>query len=183
MRSRLPALFTAAALSLAALLASSRASAFERQWHAGGAVGYALLADGGSYPGIGANFHLAYGLTDAFNALVQVDTASHPGGELMFLGGSVGASYVIDILQWVPYLGLMAGGFDLVRLGPCGAPGEQSCHTGKFGLSVPFGIDYAFSRSFTVGFAGKYTLLLPGASDSPGSYFTAYARAEFIWGY
>jgi hypothetical protein len=183
MRSRFPALLSAAALTLAALLASSGAAAFERQWHAGASIGYALLADDGSYPGLGGRFHLAYGVTDAFNALVELDTASHPGGDLMFVGGSAGASYVIDILQWVPYVGLMAGGYDVARLGPCGGPGEQQCHTGKFGASVPFGLDYTFSRSFAAGFAGKYTLLLPGAGDSPGSYFTAFARAELIWGY
>ena len=96
---------------------------------------------------------------------------------------SAGATYVIDILQWVPYIGLMTGAYDSVRLAPCGSSGRPSCHRGQFGVSVPFGIDYAFNRQFAAGFAGKYTLLLPGAGDGPGSYFTAFARAEFLWGY
>ncbi|AUX21785.1 hypothetical protein SOCEGT47_022730 [Sorangium cellulosum] len=183
MRPSSAAPLTAAALALAALLAPSQADAFERQWHAGAGIGYALLADGGSYPGIGGSVHLTYGLTDAFNALVELNTASHPGGDLMMLGASAGAAYVLDILQWVPYVGLMAGAYDSVRLAPCGSHGQPDCHSGRFGVSVPFGLDYTFSRQFAVGFAGKYTLLVPGAGDGPGSYFTAFARAEFLWGY
>ncbi|AUX41471.1 hypothetical protein SOCE26_028840 [Sorangium cellulosum] len=183
MRRTSAALLTAAALALAALLAPSRADAFERQWHAGASIGYAMLADSGTYPGIGGSLHLSYGLTDAFNALVELNTASHPGGDFMFLGASAGAAYVIDILQWVPYVGLMTGAYDGVRLAPCGAYGEPDCHNPQFGVSVPFGIDYAFSRDFAAGFAGKYTLLLPGEGEGPGSYLTAFVRAEFLWGY
>jgi hypothetical protein len=171
-----------AALALTALLAPSRSDAFERQWHAGASVGYALLGDGGTYPGLGGSFHVAYGLTDAFNAIVELNTASHPGGDLMILGASVGATYVVDILEWVPYVGAMVGGYDAVLLRSCGGAGEPSCQDVKLGVSVPFGLDYMFTRSFAAGFAGKYTLLLPGA-DGPGSYFTAFARAEYIWGY
>lgn len=174
---------TAAALALAALLAPSQADAFERQWHAGASIGYALLADGGSYPGLGGSVHLTYGLTDAINALAELNTASHPGGDLMMLGASAGAAYVLDILQWVPYAGLMLGAYDSVRLAPCGSHGQPDCHSARFGISVPFGLDYTFSRTFAAGFAGKYTLLIPGAGDGPGSYFTAFARAEILWGY
>lgn len=183
MRRSSPVLLSAAALSLAALLTPSRADAYERQWHAGAGLGYAMLADGGSYPGIGASLHIAYGLTDAFNVLAELNTATHPGGDLMFLGASAGASYVIDIVQWVPHIGLTVGAYDTMRLAPCDAAGQRACNIGHFGVSVPFGLDYLFSRSFAAGFAGKYTLLLPGAGDDPGSYFTAFARAELIWGY
>jgi hypothetical protein len=175
------ALFSAAA-GLAALFAVSQADAFERQWHAGAGFGYALLTDPGTYPGFGGRLHLTYGLTDAFNALVEVDMASHPGGKIFALGGSAGAAYVIDILEWVPYIGLTAGAYDLIAAKTCGGPGEGSCHTGRFALAVPFGIDYTITRSFAIGIAGKYALLVP-AAEFPGSYFTAYARAEFIWGY
>ncbi len=183
MRRSPAALLSAAVLALAALLAPSRAAAFERQWHAGAGIGYAMLADGGSYPGLGGSLHVSYGVTDAVNALVEFNTASHPGGDFMFLGASAGAAYVIDILQWVPYVGLMAGAYDSVRLAPCGSHGQPSCHSGKFGVSIPFGLDYTFSRNFAAGFAGKYTLIIPGAGNGPGSYFTAFARAEFLWGY
>jgi hypothetical protein len=183
MQSR-PALLSAAvAAALAALLAPSRADAFERQWHAGASFGYALLADPGSYPGFGGRLHLAYGLTDTLNALVEFDMASHPGGDLMALGGSAGVAYVVDILQWVPYLGMEVGGYDFLLAGTCGGAGEPSCSRGKLGGGIPFGIDYLITRSFALGAAGKYTFLLPGEDATFGNYLTVYARAEFIWGY
>jgi len=171
-----------AAAAIAALLAAPEADAFERQWHAGASFGYALLTDPGTYPGFGGRLHAAYGVTDAFNALVEVDMATHPGGKYFVLGASAGATYVVDILEWVPYVGLTVGGYDLLIAAACNGAGEPSCHTGRFALGVPFGIDYTVTRSFAVGFAGKYALLVP-AIEFPGSYFTAYARAEFIWGY
>jgi len=184
MRSR-PALLSAAATAaaLAALLATEQAAAFERQWHAGASFGYALLADPGTYPGFGGRLHAAYGLTDAFNAVVEFDMASHPGGNYLVLGGSGGITYVVDILQWVPYFGLEVGAYDLMFAGACGGGGEPSCHSAKLGLAVPFGVDYAVTRGFAIGAAGKYTMLFPGLDDPFASYFTAYARAEFIWGY
>ncbi|MCC6552240.1 MAG: hypothetical protein IT372_04360 [Polyangiaceae bacterium] len=184
MRSRSALLSAAVAAALAALLIPSRAGAFERQWHAGAGFGYALLANPGTYPGFGGRLHLAYGMTDAFDAIVELDAASHPGGDLMVLGGSAGARYVIDILEWVPYFGLEAGGYDILLTGTCGGQGEPDCHTPKLGIGVPFGLDYMVTRSFALGVAGKYTMLFPGADDALlGSYFTAYARAELIWGY
>lgn len=177
----LTALLSAAAAT-AALLSAAPAEAFERQWHAGAAFGYALLTDPGTYPGFGGRLHLAYGLTDSFNALVELDFATHPGGKIFAFGGSAGAAYVIDILQWVPYVGLTVGGYDLARTTLCGGAGEPACHDGRFAVAVPFGLDYVITREFAIGVAGKYALLIP-AAEFPGSYFTAYARAEFIWGY
>lgn len=171
-----------AAAGLAALLAAPSAGAFERQWHAGASFGYALLTEPETYPGFGGRLHLTYGLTDAINLLAEFDMASHPKGKIFSLGGSAGAAYVIDILQWVPYIGLSAGAYDLIAATACGGPGETPCHLGRFAFAVPFGIDYTITRSFAIGFAGKYALLIP-AREFPGSYFTAYARAEFIWGY
>ena len=179
---RTPTTLLSAAAAIVALLSAAPAEAFERQWHAGAAFGYALLTDPGTYPGFGGRLHLAYGLTDSFNALVEVDLASHPGGKTLVFGGSAGATYVVDILQWVPYVGLTVGGYDLVANRRCGGPGEPLCHDGRFAVAVPFGLDYAVTRDFAVGVAGKYALLIP-AAEFPGSYFTAYARAEFIWGY
>lgn len=175
-------LLAAAAAVLVTLAAPSQADAYERQWHAGAGFGFALLADPNTYPGLGGQAHLAYGLTDAFNALIQLDISSHPGGDTFVVGGSGGVTYVLDILEWVPYFGLSAGGYDLALTGQCGGPGLPACHTARFGAGVPFGLDYLVSRSFALGIAGKYTMLLPG-TEIVGSYFTASARAELIWGY
>ncbi|EYF00296.1 hypothetical protein [Chondromyces apiculatus] len=182
MRIRNVLLSTFAAAGVA-LLSAAPAEAFERQWHAGAGFGYAMLADPGTFPGFGGRLHVAYGLTDAINALAEVDMATHPGGQFFVFGASTGATYVVDILQWVPYVGLTLGAYDLVRTGECGGgEGNVPCHDGRFAIGVPFGLDYAITRDFAIGVAGKYAILLP-STEFPTSYFTAYARAEFLWGY
>jgi opacity protein-like surface antigen len=193
-RSRAPLLLPA--LVAAALLVPSVADAYERQWHAGVSLGYAYLStevptegptEGPTTEaaghGFGGGLHLTYGINDMFNVMAELDLTAHPSGSLLAGSASAGVSYVVDILQVVPYVGLMAGGYDLwTTSGPCGAEGLPSCHSGRLGGSIPFGLDYTVTRSFTIGFAGRYHLLFLG----PGSVeqmFTAFARAELVWGY
>jgi opacity protein-like surface antigen len=161
-------------------LAPSEAQAYERQWHAGVSLGYGLFGDGGA-SGLGGGLHLTYGLSDAFNAMAEVDATYHPGSERVLASGAVGASYVIDVLRWVPYVGLMAGVYEDIFTGPCPAP--CSAVDTRFGLSVPVGLDYQLSRSVAVGVQGRYHLLLTGGSSGVTSALTAFARVEYLWGY
>jgi hypothetical protein len=164
-------------------LAPATAGAFERQWHAGASFGYALLGTtADAWSGYGGALHLTYGLSDSFNALAQIDVVHEPGGKVMIASGSLGAAYVLDVLRWVPYVGAMAGGYDLFTVsGPCGkAPGD-SCHAARLGLSVPAGLDYQVSRSFAIGVQVRYHLLLLG--DPPAHLLTTFARAEYVWGW
>ena len=178
---RLAAVAFAFATSLAAW--PKAAHAYERQWHAGGSFGYAMLArsDEETVHGLGGGLHLTYGLTDAFNAMLQVDFTTFPSSDLVIGSGALGIGYVIDILQWVPYVGLMAGVYQVSLFSDaCDAPGAD-CASTWFGLSVPVGLDYQFTRSFAMGVQGRYHLLL--SSDGAASYLTAVARAEYIWGW
>src|SRR5689334_19462405 len=74
MRSRFAALALPVFFALVAL-SPSRAEAYERQWHAGGGLGYALYMPGaglpvtGSLHGAGASLHLTYGISDTFNLM------------------------------------------------------------------------------------------------------------------
>lgn len=165
------------------LLAPRAAEAYERQWHAGLSLGYANLSTAAvDLHGFAGALHLTYGLNDMFNLMAEVDTTVHPGGALT-LSGSAGVSYVIDILQVVPYVGVMAGGYDLYKAeGPCGGADLPGCHDGRFGASIPFGLDYTVTRSFNVGIAGRYHLLL-GNPAGVEQMITAFGRAEFVWGY
>lgn len=174
----------AAAVALAVALSPAPAAAYERQWHAGLGLGYSVLTDDPVAHGFGGGLHLAYGLTDAFNAMLEIDIAGHPGDDLMIMSGSLGVGYVFDVLQWVPYVGLMVGGYDLWSVADeCGADveGVPACHRGRIGGSIPLGLDYQISRDFAVGAQGRIHLLLLG--DSPAMYVTAFARAEILWGY
>lgn len=177
MRPRLPLALSIAAIAALVGLAPSSAHAYERQWHFGGGLGYAYAGDGLA-SGFGASAHLTYGLTDAFNLLAEVDATYHPSPDALFMNASVGAAYVIDVLQWVPYVGLMAGGYETVVTGSC----DAGCASTRFGLSVPVGLDYQLSRSAAVGVGARYHLIVTG---EPGvtSAVTAFARVEYLWGY
>ena len=145
-------------------------------------LGYGFLADDPVEHGFGGSLHLTYGLTDAFNGLLEIDITGHPSDGLMIASGSIGVGNVFDVLQWVPYVGLMAGGYDLWTVdAECGTDLTVACHRGRIGGSIPFGLDYQLSRSFAVGAQGRVHLLLLG--DSPVMYVTAFARAEVLWGY
>jgi hypothetical protein len=170
------------AVTLFAALVPAEAAAYERQWHAGASFGYAIVGQEEAYSGLGGGLHLTYGLTDAFNAMLETDFTLHPGGDLTVLSAALGPAYVLDILEWVPYGGILIGAYDIWRHSDCGGVDQPSCHAAHLGFSVPLGLDYQLSRSFAIGGQVRYHFLLAGEGD-PSSYFTAFARAEFIWGF
>jgi len=167
----LPAL----ALAVLAWAAPREASAYERQWHSGASFGYALTTDDAALSGFAAGLHLAYGVDDAWNVLAEGSFAHF--GDVQVFQASAGAAYVLDVLEWVPYVGVMGGG-ELVHLRTDGCGNE--CDAMRFGLTVPVGLDYIVSRDFAVGVAGRVHLLL---GDGATGYVTVGARAEYLWGY
>lgn len=184
MKPRAHALALLAALAAVPLLSPSRAEAFERQWHAGADLGYtALLFNGGiTQHGFGGGLHLGYGINDTWNLLAEVNTSFHPSGGWLLAGGGVGAAYVVDILQWVPYVGGVVGAYDVASTGKqCGTRNHAACHSVWANLEIPFGIDYTLSRSFSLGLGGRYQLLL--SNVSPLNAISAFARVEYLWGY
>ena len=183
MRARLVLL--SAAVSFATIaLSPGQARAYERQWHAGASLGYALTnAYDTTAHGIGGGLHLTYGLTDAFNAMLEANVSLHPGYDLVVAGAALGPGYVIDILQWVPYFGVLVGGYEVWSRDPaCGTPDQPPCHAAHLGIGVPVGLDYQITRSLAVGAQLRYTVMLFGAS-SPVSYANAFARVEYVWGF
>ncbi|MEP7124409.1 MAG: P44/Msp2 family outer membrane protein [Byssovorax sp.] len=176
------------------LLAASPSQAFERQWHAGANLGYtALMGSHATLHGFGGGLHLTYGLTDAFNLMAEVNVSNHfarlgdlpvddsgkPTGaaapqlpRTLLVSGAVGVGYVLDVLQWVPYVGALVGAADIAT--PAGSSARLS-------LQVPFGLDYSISRSFAVGVGGRYQMLIGGTSLE--HTLTALLRAEYVWGY
>ncbi len=177
-RLALPAL----AVGAAGLLSPGRAAAYEHQWHAGGSFGYdALFGDSTSH-GFGGGFHLAYGVNDSINLIAEIDATAHPLARWTVVSGAIGAAYVLDVLQWVPWAGAEVGPAGLVSLDPkCGLAIAEPCATFRVNLAIPFGLDYQVSRSFSVGVAGRFQLLLLGST--PWETIGAFARAEYVWGY
>jgi opacity protein-like surface antigen len=160
----------AVAVVPAALACAQSAAAFERQWHAGADVGIATLFKGPGSTNLAGGAHLAYGLSDAFNAMLEVDVSRHPSiGQTVYSAG-LGACYTIDVIRWVPYAGLLAGGYRLA-----GDPSSSA-----FGVQFAAGMDYQFNRNLAAGLQFRFHELLTGDT---ASYTTTLLRIEYLWGF
>jgi hypothetical protein len=184
----------AAALAISAaaliLLAASPSSAIERQHHLGLSPQLASLKvkDKSTLSvGGGGAIHYTFGLTDAWNLVLegasaivaadqQQDFPESPRNRPAAVdSGSVGVSYVIDILRWVPYIGVMGG---VYRLSGGTLPETLFLP----GLALTAGIDYQLSRHFAVGLGLRQHLMVSRLETYP-SYTTVVLRFEYMWGY
>jgi hypothetical protein len=169
---------------------SNPAHAIERQHHLGLAPALAILKiedKSTTSTGLGGGLHYAYGLTDQFNLMIeassaivakdqQQDSPESPRTRPAAVDhAAVGAGYVIDILTWVPYIGLLGGGY---RLDGGTLPEALIIP----GLSVAAGVDYQLSRHLAVGIGAREHLMISKLSTYP-SYTTVLLRFEYMWGF
>ncbi|MBX3263872.1 MAG: outer membrane beta-barrel protein [Labilithrix sp.] len=180
----------AAAAFAGGLLSAPDARAIERQHHVGvaPAIG-SLRVDGKSTAstGIGGALHYAYGLSDQWNLSVEAssvvvaanqkqDSLESPRNRPATVDhGALGVHYVIDILRWVPYIGLNGGVYRL-------AGGTLDSALILPGLSIGAGVDYQLNRRFAVGLGVRQHLMISKMDTYP-SYTTALLRFEYMWGY
>ena len=161
------------------------ARAVEREHQVGAGVGPTFfVANGKTSFGGGFDAHYTYGLTDAFNLLVEVSWATvafHGGTDpshtrpSWVAGGEVGASYVFDVLRWVPYVGVLVGGGP-VSGGPLGRTKMLP------DVVLALGLDYRIDRSWAVGAAVREHMFYTEMSTYP-SNTQIFARAEYTWGW
>jgi hypothetical protein len=170
LRLLLPATF-----GVTSLLFVADARAFERQWHAGADVGFAdLFGDHGSV-GWGAGGHMAYGLNDAFNALLDVTWSHHGDVRTNVASAALGAAYTLDVTRLVPYGGALVGGYRV--------SGDTTANV--LGLQLVLGADYQWSRQFALGLELRWhqSLFTWSHTMDSLSYTTTFVRAEYLWGY
>jgi len=177
----------AAALALATLMFAAPAAAVERELSAGVDLGGAMLVQSGrSTPDIGpaAGLHMTYGLSDAFNLLVEGGWSllqpSTPHGSSVpktmpawAANLDVGVVYVLDVFQWVPYAGLLVGGYDF-------AGGTIPGSKPYVGAALALGLDYRIRPRWTVGVAVRQHMV--SATTAYPSLTQAFARLEYVWG-
>jgi len=182
---------TARVVLVAALCAAPReALAIERQHHFGLDPSLALLKvdDKSSVStGVGLGAHYTYGVNDQFNFMAELNASFMLAGEKLeapttphtrptqIAHALVGVGYVIDILRWVPYFGVLAGGYRL-------AGGTLDDQLVAIGGAVQVGLDYQLSRQWAIGGALQQHFLVTRMSDYP-SYTTLMLRFEYMWGY
>lgn len=172
------------------LLTASSAHAIERQHHVGLDPALAVLKVDGkttASTGVGGALHYAYGLTDQWNLGGEIGSAIVAADQKQDLPASplnrpatvdhltVGVGYVIDILRWVPHLGLQGGVYRL-------AGGTMADALLLPGVNVNLALDYQVTRHFAVGVGIRQHLFFTKVSTYP-SYTTAMLRFEVMWGY
>jgi hypothetical protein len=174
--------FGVLAVGLAALFASRTAGAFERQQHAGLDLGPSLMTTSGtSKIGLDLGLHYTYGATDALNLVAEAGWATFASSGATgpqpsnVLHGGAGVVYVFDVLRWVPYAGALVGAS---YLGGGATPKSIAAADGQLAV----GLDYAFSREWTVGAAYRQHILLGKTSDY-SFWGVAAVRVEYVWGW
>jgi hypothetical protein len=177
----------AAAVALAGVAFAAPASAVEHELSAGPDLGGAMLVQSGkSTPDIGpaAGLHATYGLSDAFNLLVEggwsLLSPSTPQGASVprtlpawAANADVGVAYVLDVFQWVPYAGLLVGGYDFAG----GTIGGSKLY---LGAALALGLDYRVRPHWTVGVAVRQHMVTD--TTAYPSFTQAFARFEYVWG-
>lgn len=191
MTARSRSIFTiAVTLALAApIFATSTASARENEHQIGLDVGASMLKvdDKSTLSfGGGAGAHYVYGLNDTFNLLAEGSASLVSLKEdresytpltrpISVSHLAAGVAYTLDVMTWVPYFGVLAGGFVL--------GGGTLDHTLVLpGGQLALGLDYKLSHHWAVGVAYRQTMFLVKTSTYP-SYSNFFARFEYAWGW
>jgi hypothetical protein len=157
---------------LASLLSAERAFAFEREWHLCGGLGAAAAPGYSAGPAL--SLYGAYGLSDAFDARVELSTSIQ--GRLdatnAFFSFKGALAYKLDVIRWIPWIGPSVGGL---------ASGQQKWPFDAMQptVGVLAGLDYVWTRHFGMGLcvSGDYGF------DQAVVYGAGYLRAEYHWGW
>lgn len=175
-----------AGLVAAGIAYAGAAGAVERESQIGLEVGVPMLvvqgANSATLSGAGLGVHYTYGFTDAINLVADagwsalplgVPAGSHSLATMTNL--NVGAAYVLDVLRWVPWGAVEAGGYTLT--------GDAVGGTQVLpGFALALGCDYRFDRSWAAGIVLRQHMLFTDASTFP-SLTQALLRVGYTWGW
>lgn len=171
---RFAVLPTSLVTALAMLACARPAFALERQYRLGiDGLGATLAPSSDAPYGFGGGAHLAYGLNDWLNLELQLATTHHPSGGHTVASGSVGAFYTLDVIEYVPYFGVFAGGYQFFGSDP----------TTAFGAGIALGLDYQFDPNFSVGLQLRFHEVFAPDPFGATTYGTLGLRAEYLWGF
>lgn len=168
----------AAVIVVAAVVAASasRAHAYEDQIGVGLGAGYAHVA----LPDIPANglqldTALTIGLDDIWALRARFTYGYHPDSvaPVHTFVPSGDLLYLIDILEWVPYLG-------------AGLDGVVTLHDGQYqsnvGVHLAFGLDWLMSRRWLLELDVRPILIVTALDEGP-FYFVSTLSAQYLFDY
>ena len=170
----------------ALILLPSPARAVDKEHHVGLTLGPSVLVtDSKTLGGGGPGLTYSYGVTDAFNFIAEGSTSLLAVGDVdaktshylphTLSNAAVGASYVLDVLRWVPYGGVLAGGYVL-------GGGTLDKSLVIPGAQLALGLDYKFNFSWSAGVGYRQHLFFTQVTAYP-SYSTFFLRVEYAWGH
>lgn len=177
-------------VGLAVALAAPSARAVEREHHIGIGTGLSLLKIGDKDTmdvGAGVTGFYTYGITDQFNLLIEGGTSLVALGEqrdakdtpptrpTTVSHAAAGVAYVLDVLQWVPYAGVLGGGTYF-------AGGTVAGGLVLPDAQIALGLDYKFSRRVAFGVALRQHLFLTKMDTYP-TFTNIFAKVEYSWGW
>jgi hypothetical protein len=166
-------------IAIATFTTTKRAHATENEWHFGIAYGYSMLVHGeDTLHGTGGLFHVRYGVTDAFDLTMDAGVAGYPADGLVAPGTTAGIGYVIDVLRWIPHIGLQAGVVDTVTL-TCPEAAQACGHQVRPVLAIPGGLELRVVGPLVLGAHVRYDFILP---DQPSGRLFAGAYAALVTG-
>jgi hypothetical protein len=166
-----------------ALSVSLSALAFDKQTYLGGGLGVGNY-DRGQTLGPTASLYGAYGISDSFDGRLELmSSLLKPVGSSSqgFLNSALLAfTYKLDVIQWIPWAGLGIGVYQMNS--ELAGPKRNSIEPG---LSVLFGLDYAWSREYGLSLAfGLHALPLTEDSNVAAlRYTTSVLRFERRFGF
>jgi hypothetical protein len=138
--------------SIGIVVNATPARAFERQFHLGGGLG-AAQPSGGYELGPALGIHSAYGLTDAFDLRLELQGSQSDFDTVTvsFYAARLGLAYKIDVMQWIPYAGVSAGGFVVAWEGASLVRPSGGAYFGlDYGMSPHFGLGVFVNGDFIV---------------------------------
>jgi len=166
-------------------LTASPARAREKEHRFGLDAGLTMLTVGSTpYICCGLGAHYVYGLTDAFNFLAEGSASvvsfrgpdpAAPSLPTMASHLTTGLGYTLDVATFVPYGGVLVGGY-LLNGGGLSSPMPL------VGAEVELGLDWRLSHTWTVGFVLRQHELLTKLSTY-ASYTDAFFTFDYAWGW
>lgn len=176
-----PARWTCAALLAGVALAAFdpvRARAYERQAGVAIGAGYAAISSDAPLPhhGLLLQAEGAIGLGDTWEFRALAGWALHPGEEpLDRVIGGVEIVYLVDVFQWVPFVGL---GLDVPVTIHVRSSGTET--RADFAAHFVVGLDWLPDRSWALGVELRPTVLLTSLPNDP-IWMTVVARCQWLF--
>lgn len=153
------------------------ARGFEEQWHVGGGIGAVSASTSRLGLGPAVNAYGAYGLDDMFDVKLDFSASNHAFETALgaidrrsIYTATLGVSYKLDVLEWIPYFGAHLGWLY------SNLPEELDMDTQGLLVGGVIGLDYFVTPAWGLGVANQIHLPLDG-----GTLVDLFLRAEYHW--